>query len=206
MTVPIRDVPIAGELLATCRTLQDVVDLFRLMKERLGLTNDFCDDVGGLTKGHTDKVLGRSETKRLGYDTFALYTLLTAVEFRVYVDMDAVKRMEGVWEKRERPLFPNGKIGRVSKKVIEAAKPHVLRHNAGLGGLKRAALLTSKQRSQIAKKAARKSPRLRGLSAARRTEIARNAALAGVAKRKEAILAIAAAGIDCISDLTPAAS
>lgn len=154
MNEPI-EVPMLSEHIATVRTLQEIVDLFRTMKERLGLTNDFCDDVGGLTKGHTDKILGRSEQKRLGYDTFALYTLLTAVEFRVYVDPDAVKRMEAVWEKRERPLFPHGKPGRISKKIIEAAKPLVLKERAQLGGMARARLLTSKQRSEIASKAAK---------------------------------------------------
>lgn len=153
MTAP-PDVPTLGEHLATVRTLQEIVDLFRTMKERLGLTNDFCDDVGGLTKGHTDKILGRSEQKRLGYDTFALYTLLTAVEFRVYVDPDAVKRMEAVWEKRERPLFPHGKPGRISKKIVSAAKPIVLKNMGQIGGLVTAHMRTPAQRSASARKAA----------------------------------------------------
>jgi hypothetical protein len=161
MTAPIRSmtksiaVTDPTELIGTVRTLQDAVEVFRMMKDRLGLTNEFIDDVGGLTKGHADKLLGRSEMKRLGYDTFALLAALTAIEFRVYVDMDAVKRMEKVWEGRARPLFPNGKPGRVSKKLIAMAKPHVLKDFAKLGLVGRMTMLTAEQRSAIARKAAK---------------------------------------------------
>jgi hypothetical protein len=167
MTAPIRSMPetlmIAdhGDVIAVVRTLQDAVDVFRLMKERLGLTNEFIDDVGGLTKGHADKILGPSEEKRLGYDTFALLTALTAVEFRVHIDMDAIKRMEAVWEKRERPLYPNAKVKRISKKLIERAKPHVLQDFARLGVAGRMTVLTGEQRSAIARKAARARHRKR---------------------------------------------
>lgn len=157
-----------GAVIATVRTMQDAVDLFRLMKERLGLTNEFIDDVGGLTKGHADKILGPSEDKRLGYDTFALLTALTAVEFRVYVDMDAVKRMEAVWEGRERPLYPNAKVKRISKKLIERAKPHVLRDHLKAANTARNAMLSCEHKSRIARKAAKarwRKPRSKARSA-----------------------------------------
>lgn len=144
-----------GECIAVVRTLQDAVDVFRMMKERLGLTNDFMDDVGGLTLGHTDKILGPSEEKRLGYDTFALFTALTAIEFRVYIDLDAVKRMEAIWEKRERPLYPNAKVKRISKKLVERAKPIVFKETGRLGGMVTAHLRTPAQRSESARKAAK---------------------------------------------------
>jgi hypothetical protein len=152
MTAPIKIPPNPTELIGTVRTLQDAVEVFRLMKDRLGLTNEFIDDVGGLTKGHADKLLGRSEQKRLGYDTFALLSELFAIEFKVYVNIDAVKRMEKVWEGRARPLFPNGKPGRVSKKLIEMAKPHVLRDFSALGGTKRAASLPARLRAKMSRK------------------------------------------------------
>ena len=157
MTAPIRSMPelMPNETIAVVRTLQDAVDVFRLMKERLGLTNEFIDDVGGLTKGHADKILGPSEDKRLGYDTFALLTALTAVEFRVHIDINAVKRMEAIWEKRERPLYPNAKVKRISKKLIERAKPHVLRDHLKAANTARNSMLSCEHRSQIARKAAK---------------------------------------------------
>lgn len=157
MTAPIRSMPVPGadEVIAVVRTLQDAVDVFRLMKERLGLTNGFMDDVGGLTPGHTDKILGPTEEKRLGYDTFALFTALCAIEFRVHIDMDAVKRMEAIWEKRERPLYPNAKVKRISKKLVERAKPLVMKDTGRVGGIVRSHVLTPKHRSDIARKAAK---------------------------------------------------
>jgi hypothetical protein len=167
MTAPIRSMPETimvadqGEVIAVVRTMQDAVDVFRMMKERLGLTNEFIDDVGGLTKGHADKILGPSEDKRLGYDTFALLTALSAIEFRVYIDMEAVKRMEAIWEKRERPLYPNAKVKRISKKLVERAKPLVFKDSGRVGGIVRSHMLTPKQRSDIARKGARAMHRKR---------------------------------------------
>lgn len=167
MTAPIKLPPDPTELIATVRTLQDAVEVFRMMKDRLGLTNEFIDDVGGLTKGHADKILGRSELKKLGYDTFALMTRICAIEFVVRVDMQAMKEMQAVWEMRERPLFPWRKPGQVSKKLVAMATPHVLRACARAGGTKRAASLPAKLRSKIARKGGKS--RMRKVSKAERS-------------------------------------
>lgn len=137
------------------RTMQDAVDLFRMMKERWGLTNDFCDDVGGLTNGHTDKVLGPTEDRRLGYDTFALFMELMGLELHAHVSLDAVKRMEAIWEKRERPLYPNAKVRRISKKLVERAKPHVFREMQKASTASKMSCFTAEHRSRIARKAAK---------------------------------------------------
>jgi hypothetical protein len=144
-----------GEVVAVVRRHQDITDVFRMMKERLGLTNEFCDDVGGLTKGHTDKILGPSEAKSWGPTTFDLFCEMFAIEFHVKIDIDAAKRMQAVWEGRERPLYPNAKVKRISQKLIERAKPHVLQASGQLGGIVRGHLLSPKHRSDIARKAAK---------------------------------------------------
>lgn len=159
--------PDTTEVIAVVRTLQDAVEVFRLMKDRLGLTNEFIDECGGLTKGHSDKILGRTGEKRVGYDTFALFTELFGIEFHVYVDMEAVKRMEKIWEPRKRPLFPNGKPGRVSKKLIAMAAPHVFKACARAGGTKRAHSLPAKLRSKIARKGGKS--RMRKITKAERS-------------------------------------
>lgn len=145
----------AGEVIATVRRHQDIAEVFRLMKERLGLTNEFCDDAGGLTKGHTDKILGPSESKSVGPTTFDLFCEMFAVEFRVHIDLDAAKRMQAVWEGRERPLYPNAKNRPISKKLIERAKPHVLQGLAHQGNAARNAMLTGEHKSKLARKAAK---------------------------------------------------
>lgn len=161
MTAPIRSMPEtlmiadAGEIIAVVRKHQDIADVFRMMKERLGLTNEFCDDAGGLTKGHTDKILGPSESKSWGPTTFDLFCEMFAIEFRVHIDLNAAKRMEAVWEGRERPLYPNARVKRISQKLIERAKPHVLSAHLKKANTARNTMLSCEHRSQIARKAAK---------------------------------------------------
>lgn len=172
MTAPIRiPTPLPGEIIAVVRRHQDFVEVFRLMKERLGLTNEFIDNAGGLTKGHADKILGPSSTRGPGPTTFDLFCELFAIEFRVHIDDAAIKRMEQVWEGRKRPV-EYSENSRISAKLIEKAKPHVLKGFSRLGGTARGTLLTGKQRTKIAQKAARKSSRLKKLSMEKRREIA----------------------------------
>lgn len=148
--------PNPDEVIAVARTLQDCVEVFRTMKDRLGLTYKFIDEVSGLAKGHADKVLSRTAQKRLGYDTFAVFCELFGVMFEVKIDLEAVKRMEAVWEGRLRPPYPpDCKPGRVSKKLIDMAKPHVLKDLAHLGLAGRMTMLTAEHRSKIASKAAK---------------------------------------------------
>jgi hypothetical protein len=167
MTAPIRSMPellmVAenNQVVAVVRRHADLIDVFRLMKERLQLTNEFCDDVGGLTKGHTDKILGPTEAKNIGPVTFDLFCEMFAIEFRVHIDLSAVKRMEAVWEGRERPLYPNARVKRISKKLVERAKPLVFKDSGRIGGIVRSHLLTPKQRSEIASKAAKARHRKR---------------------------------------------
>jgi hypothetical protein len=158
MTAPMPEVLLdaaADKVIAVVRRHQDIADVFRLMKERLGLTNEFCDDAGGLAKGHCDKILGPSESKNWGPTTFDLFCEMFAVEFRVHVDLEAAKRMLAVWEGRERPLYPDAKVARISKKLIARAKPHVLRDLSRVGNAARNAMLPGEHRSKIARKAAR---------------------------------------------------
>lgn len=145
----------AGEIIAIVRRHQDIADVFRLMKERLGLTNEFCDDAGGLTKGHTDKILGPSESKSWGPTTFDLFCEMFAVEFHARIDLGAAKRMEAVWEGRARPLYPDSKTKRISKKLIERAKPYVILASVKHANAARNAMLSREHRSKIARKAAK---------------------------------------------------
>lgn len=157
-----------NEVIAVIRRHQDITEVFRLMKERLGLTNEFCDDAGGLTKGHTDKILGPTGSKGWGPTTFDLFCEMFAVEFRVHVDLEAAKRMQAVWEGRERPLYPDAKVVRISKKLLDRAKPFVAQEMGRIGAAKKMVMLSAEHRSQIARKAARARWRRRRRSTSRR--------------------------------------
>lgn len=179
MTAPIKLPPDPTEVIATVRTLQDAVEVFRMMKDRLGLTYKFIDEVSGLAKGHADKVLSRTAQKRLGYDTFAVFCELFGVMFEVKIDIEAVKRMEAVWEGRLRPPYsPDCKPGRVSKKLIDMAKPHVLKDMAKAGGTASGALRTGSQGSEVMRKLAKSRWRKHRRKTRCVAEIKRSATLA----------------------------
>lgn len=140
--------------LAIIRSQDDLVEAFRARKDALGLSNRFCDEVGGLSSGHTDKVIGPSRKKQLSAMIFDLFCELFAVEFHMSENLDAAARMESRWEARE---ARNVRVenGRVSKKLVERAKPLVAKEMGSVGGKQRAALLSAKQKSGIAQKGAK---------------------------------------------------
>lgn len=151
MTAPIRSMP--EDVIAVVRRHQDITEVFRVMKDRLGLTNEFCDAVGGLTSGHTDKILGPSELKNWGPTTFDLFCEMFAIEFHVRVDMDAVKRMEAMWEARVKPrALPQP--AKLSDKLLKRVTPHVAQAIGKKGAAVRNLMLSAEHRSEMARNAA----------------------------------------------------
>lgn len=139
MTAPIRSMPVPAphEAIAIIRCYDDLVEALRTIKAIHGLSNAWCDEIGGLTTGHTDKVLGPSSTKGLSRMTMDVFFQLFAISLEMRIDIDQARKMEARWEQRE-----SGRIhvddSRVSKKVLQKAKPHVLKEIGRLGGLKAA--------------------------------------------------------------------
>lgn len=146
-----------GEVIATVRDANDMVDAFRKAKDMLRLTNAHCDELACMIDGHTDKVLGPSRQKEIGPVTFSKLCWLFAVKFEMVIDLEQMKVMAEHWEdrQRKRPLFPDGKVARISKKLMEQAKPMVLKEMSALGNAARTAMLPAKHRSAIASKAAK---------------------------------------------------
>jgi hypothetical protein len=146
--------PIPGEILATVRSYPELVEAFRTIKARLGLSNDWCDQACDWAGGFTDKVLGPTQNKNISPLTFSMLCQIFAVKFTMEIDMDAVRKMEATWQKRAER---NVRIveSRISQKLIERAKPHVFSEMGKRGGPARAACLTDKHRSKIARKAAK---------------------------------------------------
>lgn len=170
-----------SETIAVVRSYEDLVEAFRAIKERLGLTNAACDRLANLGEGATDKVLGPTGAKNIGPLTLNAFCWLFAVKFEMRIDLDQVKLMEQYWENSEAPRwFPGEKMNRrVSKAVLDRAKPLVLKESGRAGGLKSASLLSAQQ----ARRKGGKS-RAKKLTKAQRKEIARKAGIASAAKRK----------------------
>lgn len=150
------------EVLGEARNSDEMIAIFRAAKDKIGLPNRHCDTLAGFVEGHTDKLLGPSASKNFGPLTFTGLNWLFAVKWVAVVDLDQAKVMEQYWEDHQRDasnvrLEPN----RVSKKILERARPLVLKDFAQLGVIARMNLLTGEQRTAIARKAGRARQRKR---------------------------------------------
>lgn len=155
----IAEFPLPGDTIAVIRCQDDLIEAFRKIKDILGLSNKVCDDLIGLADGHVDKVLGPTRAKGLSGFMFDNFAELFAVEFEMKINLDAAKRMESRWEQREtKRIHPPH---RVSKQMVERAKPHVLKDFATIGGKASGAKRTGSQGSEIMRKVAKRGWRKR---------------------------------------------
>lgn len=143
-----------SEPLATVTGHESMIEALRVAKERLGLSNEFCDDIGGLTRGHTDKILGPTRVKNLGPMTMDLFCEMFAVQFVMVPNIDAARRMETRWEGRESSHVRVDPV-RISKAIIARAKSHVLKASGSAGGKAAQAMRSASHRSELGRKAAR---------------------------------------------------
>jgi hypothetical protein len=111
--------------LATIHNQEEMLDALRMARVMRGLSNDFCDERGGLTRGHVDKVLGPSQAKPLSGMVFDTLTALFAVKFIMVRDLEAEALMEPKWEGRDTSNVRTGEH-RVGKYVLERARPKLL--------------------------------------------------------------------------------
>lgn len=154
--------PIAGEVLGEARNGEDMLAVWRTAKERIGLSNAHCDELANFIGGHTDKILGPTGAKNFGPLSFTSLNWTLAIKWVAVLDLEQIKVMEQYWEDRQRDasnvrVEPN----RISKKLIERAKPHVLKDSAKHANACRNAVLTREQRTAIARKAAKARHRKR---------------------------------------------
>jgi hypothetical protein len=148
--------------IATARTQDDLIEALRLAKGQRGLSNEFCDERGGLTRGHTDKVLGPTRAKSLSPMTLDLFLELFAVQILLVPNPEAEERMRERWEGRDTSNVRTGS-NKVSKQVIERAKPHVLRDFSASGNAARHSKLPATHRTEIARNASRARWKMSGL-------------------------------------------
>lgn len=150
------NLPVAGESIYTIRNQDEMVEAFRKIKNILGLTNAYCDELACMVEGHTDKVLGPSRQKEIGALTFNRLCWLFAVKFEMVVDLEQVRVMAEHWEDRQRRRPPEySETNRISAKMLEKAKPHVAKAMGKAGAEKKMIVLSAKHRSDIARKAAK---------------------------------------------------
>lgn len=140
----------------------DLIEALRKRKDELGLSNEFLDEWSGRAQGYWTHVLGPSRHKALSMSAFSDLAAMFGFRLELVLDMDAVRKMEAHWEKREgnyRSKAYRFVPARLSTTILDRAKPMILgalsKSGASKGGKARAAKLSKQRRSQIARKAAR---------------------------------------------------
>ena len=137
----------------TVTDAEGLIEALRARKNELELANSAVDELGGLCAGHADKVLGPSRTK--GLTAMTLDTLLGVLALKLVVieDPEAAARMVDRWGIRSK-AHVRANAHRVSKKVLESARPVIFRELSAKATEGRKAIPAEK-RSAIARQAAR---------------------------------------------------
>jgi hypothetical protein len=131
----------------------ELIEVLAQRKDALGLSNAFCEGVGGFCEGHIDKLLGPSRARKPSLATLDALMDIFAVSFVVAEDPEKRARMHDLWERRaEAKVHPPRKV---SALMIKRARQTVLIEQARKGGVARWKGMTAKQRSAAARKAIR---------------------------------------------------
>lgn len=128
--------------LGTCRTSDDLREVFRRRVAELGVSLDTVDHIGGLPTRYTAKVLGLQPTR--GFGQFSLDGLLGALGLMLIVveDADALDRVRNRLTPLERVDHTAARKRVISFKLT----PDFMREIGRLGGLKSAAVALRKRR------------------------------------------------------------
>jgi hypothetical protein len=135
--------------LAVLRTYDDILSTLRARRDELDVPNEVVDEITGLTRGHTSKVISPHPTKLLGPVSWNLWAALglkvVAIEDPIAL---AKAKRSSYWQRRRQPqVLPACPYPRAPGQFTTA--------NAGEMAHRRAAALSPQKRSRIARKAAK---------------------------------------------------
>lgn len=78
-----------------------LIAAIRAAKAKRGLSDTFTDELAGLTRGHTQKLLGPQRSKNLSPMTLSTLLSTLAVKLVLVEDPEIAAQMEGRWEQRD---------------------------------------------------------------------------------------------------------
>jgi hypothetical protein len=107
------------------RCQDDQIEAMRIAKEWRNLSFKTLDELGGFTQGHMERVIGPRREKGMSPFVFQMLCSLLAVKFVMVPDDEQAARMAAKWERRD---LSNVRLetGRVSKHILERARPNLL--------------------------------------------------------------------------------
>jgi hypothetical protein len=130
----------------------DLIEVLRARKAELGLSNSFVDAQLQMAEGGCDKVLGPSQAKGMSLLVMFDFVELFGGKLVFEVDAETEARMRDRWERREERNVREP--GRVSKAILERARPAFYRQLSRLGNEARTKMLPPEARKRIARAAA----------------------------------------------------
>jgi hypothetical protein len=117
----------AGDVLGEARNSDEMLAIWRATRERIGLSNAHCDELANFTLGQTDKCLGPTGTKKFGPLIFTGFNWTFAIKWVAVVDADQLQIVEQYWKDRQRQVTHVRPTSRISKALLERARPIVLK-------------------------------------------------------------------------------
>jgi hypothetical protein len=143
--------PAADGAVITCR--DDLVEALRVRKAQLNLSNEFIEGQLLMTAGGADKVLGPSQIKNLTLPVAFDMIELFGCKLMMVPCPETEARMSKRWVQRNGAQVH--RTARVSKVILERAKPLVMSEHLKAANAVRNSVLTREQRGRIARKAAK---------------------------------------------------
>lgn len=152
-TVTLSDAAATEHRIAVVASYDELIDAIRTRKAELGLSDATVDSISGLAAGHTGKLLGPAQVKTLGKVSMGLLLQALGLVLVVVEDPAQTEKMRAQYAQREGHQVREGNnASPVSKRLIS----RVFGPFARQGGIARMRKLSAKERSDLARKAARK--------------------------------------------------
>lgn len=137
--------------LARITCYNGLIEAFRARKAALRLSDEVLDELAGLTRGHTSKVLGASRGRGIGAVVLEGYLTALAIDLVMVENPDKLAELEYA-QRNERTIHK--RAYRLSKQAMAHARNLIYAEFGSRGGKARARNLTAEQRSEIARAAA----------------------------------------------------
>ena len=122
-----------GFPLIAIRSYDDLITAIRAVKKFLGLSNEVIEDLSGLTRGHFDKVAGRTPVKKMGPMVLDALLGALAIELVVRPDPAAAEKIANRWRCRREDHVRTCQP--VSRALLDRCRPIILAELGHVGGV-----------------------------------------------------------------------
>ena len=112
------------------KDFSSLIDALATVRERLGISFEVLDELSGLTRGHSSKILSE-RVKGLGELSFSLLVAALGIEIAIRPDAAAREKLAHRYSPRRADHVR--KNHPVSKRLLDRCRPHILRE-LGLAG------------------------------------------------------------------------